>query len=63
MEKKSRVMSLKVMLIGLVILALLLVGFAATLVGVINLRRGMEDEVETGVAAACKSYVHKNSVQ
>lgn len=56
MEKKSKAMSLKVMLIGLVILALLLVGFAATLVGVINLRRGMEDEVETGVAAACKSY-------
>jgi methyl-accepting chemotaxis protein len=56
MEKKSKAMSLKVMLIGFVILALLLVGFAATLVGVINLRRGMEDEVETGVAAACKSY-------
>lgn len=56
MEKKSRVTSLKVMLSGLVMLALILVGFAATLVGVINLRRGMEEEVQTGVMAACQSY-------
>ena len=56
MERKSKVTSLKVVLSGLVMLSLILVGFAATLVGVINLRRGMEEEVETGVSAACKSY-------
>ncbi len=56
MEKKSKVTSLKIVLSGLVMLSLILVGFAATLVGVINLRRGMEEEVETGVSAACKSY-------
>ncbi|WP_292139194.1 methyl-accepting chemotaxis protein [Butyrivibrio sp.] len=41
---------------GLVMLALILVGSIATLIGVINLRRGMETEVETGVKAACQSY-------
>ncbi len=56
MEQKSKVTSLRVMLSGLVMLSLILVGSAATLVGVINLRRGMETEVETGVMAACKSY-------
>ena len=56
MEEKSRRTSLQVMLVGLVMLALFIVGFASTLIGVINLRRGMEDEVETGVKAACKSY-------
>ena len=56
MEKKSKLASLRVMLSGLVMLSLMLVGFAATLVGVINLRRGMETEVEQGVLAACKSY-------
>lgn len=56
MEPKSKLTSLRVVLSGLVMLSLILVGFAATLVGVINLRRGMEEEVKTGVTAACKSY-------
>ena len=54
-QDKSRV-SLRVILTGMVMLSLILVGSAATLIGVFNLRRGMEEEVETGVAAACKSY-------
>lgn len=56
MEEKSRITSLRVILSGFVMLALILVGGAATIVGVFNLRRGMETEVETGVLAACKSY-------
>ncbi|WP_026651763.1 methyl-accepting chemotaxis protein [Butyrivibrio proteoclasticus] len=56
MEQKSKITSLRVILTGLVMLALILVGSVATLIGVINLRRGMEEEVKTGVIAACKSY-------
>ncbi|AOZ96788.1 methyl-accepting chemotaxis protein [Butyrivibrio hungatei] len=56
MEEKSRITSLRVIMSGLVMLALILVGSIATLIGVINLRRGMETEVETGVKAACQSY-------
>lgn len=56
MEEKSKLTSLRVIMSGLVMLALILVGFIATLIGVINLRRGMETEVETGVKAACQSY-------
>ncbi len=56
MERKSQLSSLKVVFSGFVMLALILVGGAVTLVGVINLRRGMETEVETGVMAACQSY-------
>ncbi|MBQ1735622.1 MAG: hypothetical protein II038_12290 [Lachnospiraceae bacterium] len=53
METTRKQASLKVLLSGLVMLAMIFVGFAATLVGVINLRRGMEEEVATGVLAAC----------
>ncbi|MCR4902830.1 MAG: cache domain-containing protein [Butyrivibrio sp.] len=56
MEEKSRITSLRIILSGFVMLALILVGGSATIVGVVNLRRGMETEVETGVLAACKSY-------
>ncbi len=56
MEKKSQVSSLRVIFSGFVMLALILVGGAVTIVAVINLRRGMETEVETGVMAACQSY-------
>ena len=56
MDEKSKRTSLRVVLSGLVMVALMLVGAASTLVGVINLRRGMETEVETGVMAACQSY-------
>ncbi len=56
MDEKSKRTSLRVVLSGLVMVALMLVGAASTLVGVINLRRGMETEVETGVLAACQSY-------
>ncbi len=56
LEEKSRKMSIKVFLTGLVMLALILVGAITTLVAVINLRRGMEDEVEQGVKAACQTY-------
>ena len=56
MDEKSKRTSLRVVLSGLVMVALMLVGSASTLVGVINLRRGMETEVETGVMAACQSY-------
>ena len=56
MEEKSKITSLRVIMSGLVMLALILVGSIATLIGVINLRRGMETEVETGVKAACQSY-------
>lgn len=56
MEQKSKITSLRVILTGMVMLALMLVGFIATLIGVINLRRGMEEEVKTGVTSTCKSY-------
>ncbi|MCR5544941.1 MAG: cache domain-containing protein, partial [Lachnospiraceae bacterium] len=56
MEKKSNVNSLKFVLTGLVAISLFLVGVTTTIVGVFNLRRGMEEEVETGVLAACQSY-------
>ena len=56
MEEKSRAMSLKIMLTGLVFVSLILVGGIITLIAVINLRHGMEDEVEQGVKAACQTY-------
>nr|MCR5154215.1 cache domain-containing protein [Lachnospiraceae bacterium] len=43
-------------LVGLVMVSMIMVGFVSTLIGVVNLRRGMEEEVETGVKAACQSY-------
>ena len=48
--------SLKTVLVGQTMVALILVGVIATILGVINMRSGMEDEVTTGVKAACKSY-------
>ncbi len=51
--KKS---SLKAILIGLVLFQLIIVGGVALVAGIINMRKGMEDEVRTGVSAACKSY-------
>ncbi len=56
MDKKHWTSSLRVMLIGLVVVSLACVGTAATIVGCTNLRRGMEYEVETGVMATCTSY-------
>lgn len=56
MEEKSRKMSLKVFLTGLVMLSLILIGGLITILAVINLRRGMEDEVEQGVKATCQTY-------
>ena len=56
MDKKSKTSSLRMILIGLVVISLSCVGTAATIVGTTNLRRGMEYEVETGVMATCASY-------
>jgi methyl-accepting chemotaxis protein len=56
LDEKGRRMSLKVFLSGLVLVSLLLVGGLITLIAVINLRRGMEDEVEQGVKATCETY-------
>ena len=49
-------MSLKVFLTGLVMLSLVLIGGLITILAVVNLRRGMEDEVEQGVKATCQTY-------
>ncbi len=56
MDEQSRKMSIKVFLTGMVMLALIMVGGLSTIIGVYNLRRGMEDEVETGVKATCQTY-------
>ncbi len=56
MEEKSRKMSLKVFLTGLVMISLILIGGLITTLAVVNLRRGMEDEVEQGVKATCQTY-------
>ena len=56
MEEKSKKMSIKVFLTGLVMLALILVGGLITTIAVFNLRRGMEEEVEQGVKATCQTY-------
>lgn len=56
MEEKSRKMSIKVFLTGLVMMALILVGGIITTIAVFNLRRGMEEEVEQGVKATCQTY-------
>ena len=55
MEEKSKKMSLKVVLTGLVMLSLILIGALITILAVVNLRRGMEDEVEQGVKATCQT--------
>ncbi len=56
LEEKSRKMSLKIFLTGLVMISLILIGGLITTLAVINLRRGMEDEVEQGVKATCQTY-------
>ena len=56
MEEKSRKMSLKVFLTGLVMISLVLIGGLITTLAIVNLRRGMEDEVEQGVKATCQTY-------
>ncbi|MCR5558104.1 MAG: cache domain-containing protein [Butyrivibrio sp.] len=56
LEEKSRKMSLKVFLTGLVMISLVLIGGLITTLAVFNLRRGMEDEVEQGVKATCQTY-------
>ena len=56
LEEKSRKMSLKVFLTGLVMISLVLIGGLITTLAVVNLRRGMEDEVEQGVKATCQTY-------
>ena len=56
MDNKSRKMSIKIILTGMVLLSLVLIGSIITLIAVVNLRRGMEDEVEQGVKATCQTY-------
>ncbi len=56
LDEKSRKMSLKVFLTGLVLISLILVGGIITILAVVNLRRGMEDEVAQGVMATCQTY-------
>ena len=56
MEEKSKRMSIKVILTGLVMLSLVLIGGLITTIAIFNLRRGMEDEVAQGVMATCQTY-------
>ncbi|MBO4908993.1 MAG: cache domain-containing protein [Lachnospiraceae bacterium] len=56
MDSKSRRMSIKIILTGMVLLSLVLIGGIITLIAVVNLRRGMEDEVQQGVMATCQTY-------
>ncbi len=56
MDGKSRRMSIKIILTGMVLLSLVLIGGIITIIAVINLRRGMEDEVLQGVMATCQTY-------
>ncbi len=56
LDSKSRRMSLKIILTGLVLISLVLIGSVITLIAVINLRRGMEEEVSQGVMATCQTY-------
>ncbi|MCR4904255.1 MAG: cache domain-containing protein [Butyrivibrio sp.] len=55
-ENTGKKVSLKVFLTGLVVLSLILTGGLITLIAVINLQQGMEDEVEQGVKATCQTY-------
>lgn len=56
MDRSSKRMSIKIILTGMVLLSLVLIGGIITLIAVINLRKGMEDEVEQGVKATCQTY-------
>lgn len=53
MKKRA---SLKVILIGVTMVSLILVGAITLVLAIFNMRQGMEDEVETGIMATCKSY-------
>lgn len=55
MEKNKKA-SLRVSLIGLLVSSLLFVGILSTIIGCVNLKKGMEVEVEKGVLATCGSY-------
>ena len=56
MDGKSRRMSIKIILTGMVLLSLVLIGGIICIIAVVNLRRGMEDEVAQGVKATCQTY-------
>ncbi len=56
LDSKSRKMSLKIILTGIVLFSLLMIGSVITLISVINLRKGMEEEVAQGVMATCQTY-------
>ena len=56
LDEKSKRMSIKFLLTGLILVSLILVGGIITILAVVNLRRGMEDEVEQGVMATCQTY-------
>ena len=56
LENQSKRMSLKIVLTGLVMLSLILIGGLISILAVVNLRRGMEDEVQQGVKATCQTY-------
>ncbi|SFQ46606.1 methyl-accepting chemotaxis protein [Lachnospiraceae bacterium XBB1006] len=55
-DNQIRKTSIKLWLIGLVVISLVVVGLATAIIGVANLRHGMEHEILTGVKAACQSY-------
>ncbi len=56
LERKHGKMSLKVFLTGLVMLALILTGGLITIIAIVNLKQGMEYEVQQGVEATCQTY-------
>ncbi|MBO4679427.1 MAG: methyl-accepting chemotaxis protein [Lachnospiraceae bacterium] len=56
LESQSKKMSLKIVLTGLVMMSLILIGGLISILAVVNLRRGMEDEVQQGVKATCQTY-------
>ncbi len=55
MNNKKRI-SLVFALPGIVMLQLALLGVLVSIIGIVSLTRGMEEEVERGVTAACQSY-------
>ena len=56
MKRKDRKTSIKVALVGLILIQLVAVGLINMLFSGYNLSTGMEEQVKTGVEAACKSY-------
>ncbi|MCR5416842.1 MAG: methyl-accepting chemotaxis protein [Pseudobutyrivibrio sp.] len=53
---KKRKSSLKGLLIGVLGVSMALVGGVTAVISVVNLRAGMEEEVQQGIMAACSSY-------